>query len=615
LSACGGGGTTPDTTAPTVTISDNMPGTATGDVTFTFTFNEAVSGFTTDDITVTNGTKGAFAMASNGLSATLVVTPPSTGSGNIEVAVAAGKFTDAANNANTATASATQAFGAAAPAAYLSFDEDPATFSDMGAYGGALPDVVTGPSGGSGKALKIAKPTGAGNQVWGGTYFTVSRVPFTSTQKAITARVYSTVANAVVRLKVEVPGGASTEVAGTTVTQANTWTTVTWDFSAVNLAANYTVLAVTPDSTRALDGATYYIDEINVVDTPAVTPPDTTGMTIVNFDESTPATLDAFGGTSFATITDGTNKIAQFTKPTTADVWGGATFLSCPSGTVGKIPSIPFTSSNQTISVRVKAPRTGVMFSLEAKDVNNPGNLVFAETTNSTTEWETLSFNFANKTFGTAIDPNQVYNMLSIFPNFSKSNEGSASAETANSIYLIDDVKLVGSTATLSSCPAAPVSVAPTTAPAAPTANAANVIAIYSNAYTQTAGVTLNPGWGQNTIVTEETIASNQVQKYANFNYQGIDFDSNRINVSSAAGFTNLHVDFWATSSVTSVDVFLINATAEQSRNVPLTASTWTSVDIPLSDYTIDRSTVRQLKLVANPSGQTVYLDNIYFRK
>lgn len=269
LSACGGGGTTADTTPPTVTISDNMSGTATGDVTFTFTFNEAVTGFTTEDITVTNGTKGAFTMAANGLSATLMVTPPSTGSGYIEVAVSAGQFTDAANNANTATASTSQAFGAAAPAAYLSFDEDPATFSGMGAYGGALPDVVTGPSGGSGKALKIAKPAGAGNEVWGGTYFTVPRVPFTSTQKAITARVFSTVANAVVRLKIEVPGGANTEVPGTTVTQANTWTTVTWDFSAADLAANYTVLAVTPDSTRALDGATYYIDELNIVDTPA----------------------------------------------------------------------------------------------------------------------------------------------------------------------------------------------------------------------------------------------------------------------------------------------------------------------------------------------------------
>lgn len=269
LVACGGGGTTPDTTAPTVTITDNISGTATSSVTFSFTFNEAVTGFTADDVSVNNGTKGAFTMATDGLSATLVVTPPSTGSGFIEVSVAAGAFADVSNNANTAAVNASQAFGAPTPAAYISFDENPATVTDIGAYGGALPEVAASPSGGNANALKIAKPAGQGNETWGGTYFTVPRVPFTSTQKAITARVYSTVANAVIRLKVEVAGGTSVEVAGTTVEQANTWTTVTWNFASADLAANYTVLAVTPDVDRALDGAVYYLDDINVVDTPA----------------------------------------------------------------------------------------------------------------------------------------------------------------------------------------------------------------------------------------------------------------------------------------------------------------------------------------------------------
>jgi hypothetical protein len=329
-----------------------MPGTATGDVTFTFTFNEAVTGFTTDDITVTNGTKGAFAMATNGLSATLVVTPPSTGSGNIEVAVAAGKFTDAANNANTAAASGSQAFGAATPAAFISFDEDPAINGEIKAYGGALPDLVTGPSGGSGKALKIVKSVGTyidngnqvANQTWGGTYFTVPRVPFTATEKAITARVYSTVANAVVRLKVEVPGGANTEVPGTTVTQANTWTTVTWDFSAANLAANYTVLAVTPDSTRALDGATYYIDDIRIVDTPpSVTITDNvsgtaTGPVIFTFTFNkavsgfTADDVTVTNGTkgAFAMASDGLSATLVITPPSSGS---GSIGVTVPAGT------------------------------------------------------------------------------------------------------------------------------------------------------------------------------------------------------------------------------------------------------------------------------------------
>ena len=265
LSACGGGGTTPDTTAPTVTITDNAPNTATSDVTFTFTFSEAVTGFTASDVTVTNGTKGAFSMASNNLSATLVVTS-SSGSGSMTVSVAAGSFSDSANNSNAAAASASQTFG---PPPFLSFDESPALASDIGAFGGAAPEITSTPSGGSGNALKIAKPAGGNNQVWGGTYFNVPRVPFTSAKKAMSAKVYSSVANAVIKLKVEVPGGGSVEVAGTTVTSANTWTTVTWDFSAADLSANYTVLAVIPDATRTLDGAIYYIDEVEVVDTPA----------------------------------------------------------------------------------------------------------------------------------------------------------------------------------------------------------------------------------------------------------------------------------------------------------------------------------------------------------
>ena len=116
LSACGGGGTTPDTTAPTVAITDNVTAASlstASDVTFTFTFSEAVTGFAADDITVTGGTKGAFAMGSTGTTATLVVSPTANTSSTINVSVAASKFSDAAGNANTASASATQDYNLA----------------------------------------------------------------------------------------------------------------------------------------------------------------------------------------------------------------------------------------------------------------------------------------------------------------------------------------------------------------------------------------------------------------------------------------------------------------------------------------------------------------------
>ena len=49
--------------APTVRITDDVPGIAniaSGDVTFTFAFSEAVTGFVETDITVTGGDKGTF---------------------------------------------------------------------------------------------------------------------------------------------------------------------------------------------------------------------------------------------------------------------------------------------------------------------------------------------------------------------------------------------------------------------------------------------------------------------------------------------------------------------------------------------------------------------------
>ncbi|MCX5948947.1 MAG: Ig-like domain-containing protein [Cyanobacteria bacterium] len=112
-----------DTLAPTVAISDDNSGTAKigQDVTFTFTFSEAVSGFTAADITVGNGAKGAFTAVSSSIY-TLDVTPPAASTGNVTIDVAANAATDAAGNGNTAPAQYTQAFNTVAPTITISDD-------------------------------------------------------------------------------------------------------------------------------------------------------------------------------------------------------------------------------------------------------------------------------------------------------------------------------------------------------------------------------------------------------------------------------------------------------------------------------------------------------------
>jgi hypothetical protein len=155
----------------------------------------------------------------------------------------------------------------------------------------------------------------------------------------------------------------------------------------------------------------------------------------------------------------------------------------------------------------------------------------------------------------------------------------------------------------------------PTVAAPTPTRPAASVISMFSNAYTDLAGTNWNPNWGQTTLVTDVQIAGNATKKYANFNYQGVEFTP-AINVTT---MNYVHVDLW-TPSMTSFKFFLINipplAQFESAVTLTPTLSGWNSFDIPLSDYPLVVKTgIGQLKLESVPSGTTAYLDNFYFFK
>ncbi len=89
-----------DNTAPTLTITTDVNNpTNASSVTYTFTFSEPVTGFTKEDITATNGTKGTFTTKSTSRY-TLVVT--NTRDCSQTISVAAEKCTDIAGNGNKA---------------------------------------------------------------------------------------------------------------------------------------------------------------------------------------------------------------------------------------------------------------------------------------------------------------------------------------------------------------------------------------------------------------------------------------------------------------------------------------------------------------------------------
>ncbi len=165
----------------------------------------------------------------------------------------------------------------------------------------------------------------------------------------------------------------------------------------------------------------------------------------------------------------------------------------------------------------------------------------------------------------------------------------------ADNIYFYNDGSVI---------PAVPTSAAPT-----PTTAAADVISIFSDAYSNVAGSDYNPNWGQATVTTQVPIAGNNTLRYGGLNYQGLQFGSPQ----NVTGKNFLHLDYYTANS-TSLKVYLISPGPVE-KSVVLTVPTtggWRSIDIPLSSFSpVNLSNLIQMKFDGNG---TIYLDNIYFR-
>jgi Secretion system C-terminal sorting domain len=148
-----------------------------------------------------------------------------------------------------------------------------------------------------------------------------------------------------------------------------------------------------------------------------------------------------------------------------------------------------------------------------------------------------------------------------------------------------------------------------TAAPQPPARNAADVISIYGEAYTNIAGVNTNPNWGQSTVVTEVTISGNKALQYANFNYQGTDWAGTPQNIAS---MEFLHVDVWTNNQ--SPNVFVISSGAEIPHPIASQPGSWKSIDIPVLGITGNLSSAIQFKFDGGTGG-TIVLDNLYFWK
>lgn len=167
----------------------------------------------------------------------------------------------------------------------------------------------------------------------------------------------------------------------------------------------------------------------------------------------------------------------------------------------------------------------------------------------------------------------------------------------------------------------APLNGIPTEAAPTPELPAANVISLFSNAYTNVPVDTWQTEWSVG-IHTETQIAGNSTKRYSDLSFAGIETIANQINIYN---MLYLHMDIW-TPNMTTFRVKLVDFApnaifgggddTEHELIFNPTLNGWNSLNIDLANFTglQNRNNIAQLIISGLPAGEgIVFIDNIYF--
>lgn len=170
--------------------------------------------------------------------------------------------------------------------------------------------------------------------------------------------------------------------------------------------------------------------------------------------------------------------------------------------------------------------------------------------------------------------------------------------------------------------------VLPTTAAPTPDEAAENVISLYSNAYEDEPVDYYNGFWEFSTTLNDEIqVAGDDVMRYTQLNFVGIQFTTPTIDISE---MTHFHIDVWTplpTDPPTELKIEIVDlgpngAFGGEDDAVGIITATrpalqtgsWVSLDVPLSDLPglVTRSQLAQVVLSSDQLS-TVFVDNVYF--
>jgi hypothetical protein len=292
-------------------------------------------------------------------------------------------------------------------------------------FDGGAATVINNPQvNGINTSTRVARMIKSAGQPWGGTILKLGApIDFTA-NRVFRMKVYSPRVGAKVLLKVENPtNGAISFEKEVTTTVANAWEDLVFNYSAINVANVYQNLVIIFDNGTVGDGSanfTFLFDDIrltNQIPTVLLNLPVTFDLAGINY-----AVTDFGNNITFDDVdpANAANKVKKTTKPAAAPVWAGTTIGA------GFTSKIPFTASSTQMSVRVYSPAAGIRIRLKVEDrTNNTRSVETEAMTLAANTWETLIFDFANQSAGTAaMNLSYNYDMASIFFDFGNDGTG-----------------------------------------------------------------------------------------------------------------------------------------------------------------------------------------------
>jgi hypothetical protein len=321
--------------------------------------------------------------------------------------------------------------------------------------------------------------------------------------------------------------------------------------------------------------------------------------TWTTFENGTNPTLEIVNNPSSA-APNTSSKVAKFTALKGGNPWAG-----CESAKGSDIGTFSLSASNARVKIMVYKTRisdVGIKFVNSTN--GSTGEIKVANT--KINEWEELTFDFTSKI---GVPESNNITQIVIFPDFIPGGD----PRTDTTISYFDNITFSGGTALAE----------PTTSAMAPTKPAADVISLFSNAYTNVTIDTWRTGWSAGTL-TDMKIGTDDVKKYSGLDFVGVEMVANKLNITAMDLF---EFDVWTPNS-TSLRFKLVDFGTdgafgggddkEHETTVTPTIGSWYHVAVPIANMTglTTKANIAQLIFASAPAGTSViYVDNILFSK